>query len=258
MRKTIPGLKKMKGETPIVMVTAYDATMARLVDQAVDAILVGDSLGMVVQGRDSTLPVTLEEMVYHTGMVYRGSESAVIIADLPFLSFQPSVELAVLSAGKCLKEASAQAVKLEGGGPVLPQVRAITDYGIPVVAHLGLTPQGVNSFGGYGKQAKNEPAAGKLLEEAQALEEAGASLLVLENIPHDLAGRVTEALAIPTIGIGAGPSCDGQVQVFHDLLGLIPDFLPRHAKRYDETGKSIVDAIARYAQDVRQNKFVSE
>jgi 3-methyl-2-oxobutanoate hydroxymethyltransferase len=249
--------KKPKGE-PIVMVTAYDAAMARLVDEAVDSILVGDSLGMVVQGHDTTLPVTLDEIVYHTRMVMRGSRLAFVVADLPFLSYQASVEDAVRAGGRCLKEGGAQGVKLEGGAAFAPHVRALVTCGIPVVGHLGVTPQSIHALGGFGKQAKSEDGARRLMDDALALQEAGAAMIVLENIPHPLAAEVSARLAVPTIGIGAGGRCDGQVQVFHDLFGLIPEFTPRHAVRYGNCGEAIRAAIAEYAGDVRAKKFVSQ
>lgn len=257
MRKTITQLQKLKGQSPFVMVTAYDATMAMLVDPQVDAILIGDSLGMVVQGHDNTLPVTLDEIVYHTQMVCRGSREALIVADLPFMSFQASVEDALRSGGRLLKEGGAQAVKLEGGAESAPQVRALVAAGIPVIGHLGLTPQSINLFGGWGKQGKGDAAGKKLLEDAKALEAAGMAMVVLECIPHELAAQATEALRIPTIGIGAGPHCDAQVQVFHDLVGLIPGFKPRHAQRFAECGRDIQQAVAQYAGAVRAGTFIS-
>ena len=256
-RRSMTELMAQKGQKPIVMVTAYDAAGARLVDAAVDSILVGDSLGMVVQGHDTTIPVTLDEMVYHTRMVSRGSQHALVIADLPFATYNASVADAVHAASRCMKEGLCQAVKLEGGIPVAEHIRALTSYGVPVVGHVGLTPQHIHAFGGWGKRGKSDAAAKALMEDAKAVEEAGASLVVLENIPHDLAGEVTAALRIPTIGIGAGPKCDGQVQVFHDLFGLNPDFTPRHAKRYTECGKEIQDAVGRYAEEVLSGTFVS-
>lgn len=257
-RSTMPQLTALKGRKPIVMVTAYDAGMAKLVDEFVDFILIGDSLGMVVQGHDGTIPVTLEEMIYHTRMVARGSARSCLVADMPFLSYQASVEDAVRSAGRLLKEGYAQAVKLEGGLPVAPQVKAIVESGIPVVTHLGVTPQSINILGGYGKQGKTDNSARELLDAAKALDSAGMSMVVLENIPHDLAKQVTEAVAAPTIGIGAGPHCDGQVQVFHDLVGLYPDFKPRHAKRYFEGGDGIRQAMQDYAREVRSGEFMSK
>lgn len=254
---TMPQLVGLKGQTPIVMVTAYDASMAQLVDEFADAILVGDSLGMVVQGHTSTIPVTLDEIVYHTRMVARGSRHAHLVADLPFLSYHPSVPDAVRAAGRLLKEGGAHSVKLEGGRPVVPQVRAIVECGIPVVGHLGVTPQAIHALGGYGKQGKSEAGAQALMEHAQALDEAGISLLVLENVPHELAAEVTRTVRAATIGIGAGPHCDGQVQVFHDLMGLFPDFTPRHAKRFFEGGAGIRTAMESYAKEVRTGAFVS-
>jgi 3-methyl-2-oxobutanoate hydroxymethyltransferase len=254
----MPRLVALKGRTPIVMVTAYDASMARLVDEFADSILVGDSLGMVVQGQDSTIPVTLDEMVYHTRMVMRSARHALVVADLPFMSYQASVEDAVRAAGRLLKEGGAQAVKLEGGLPMVPQVRAIVDCGIPVVGHLGLTPQAIHALGSYGKQGKSKETAQALLESAQALDAAGISMLVLENIPHPLAAEVTRAIGACTIGIGAGPHCDGQVQVFHDVMGLIPEFTPRHAKRFFEGGTGIRAAMEAYAREVRDGTFLSE
>lgn len=258
MRCSITKLLAMKGQTPLVMVTAYDATMAKLVDEAVDCILVGDSLGMVVQGLDTTVPVTLEEILYHTRMVARGIKHAFLIADLPFLTYQVSDQDALRSAGRCLKEASAQAVKVEGGMAVLSQVHAMTAVGIPVVGHLGVTPQSIHALGGYGKRGRDEAEAARLIEESLALQEAGACMLVLENLPHELARTITARLRILTIGIGAGPHCDGQVQVFHDLMGLLPDFTPRHAKRYFEGGLGIQTAIRKFADDVRAGEFISK
>ena len=255
---TMPQLVALKSKTPIVMVTAYDATMAKLVDDYVDVILIGDSLGMVVQGHSSTIPVTLEEIIYHTRMVARVSRHACIVADMPFMSYQASVEDAVRSAGRLLKEGHAHAIKLEGGLPIVPQVRAIVNAGIPVVGHLGVTPQSIHALGGYGKQGKSDEGAKALLEAAQALDGAGCSMLVLENILHELAQQVTQAVRGCTIGIGAGPHCDGQVQVFHDLVGLFPDFTPRHAKRFFEGGAGMRTAMEAYAKEVRSGKFMSK
>ncbi|MCP4754391.1 MAG: 3-methyl-2-oxobutanoate hydroxymethyltransferase [Proteobacteria bacterium] len=257
-RISISDIRKKKKEIPVVMATAYDAWMAGIVDDAVDMILVGDSLGNVVQGHETTLPVTLEQIIYHTRMVMRGSSKAFVISDLPFLSYQSSVRDAVISAGRCLKEGLSQAVKLEGGKIVVPQIEAIVGSGVPVVGHVGLTPQSINLFGGHGKRAKTESAAETLMEDAKAIEEAGVSIIVLENIPHDLAGQVTETVGVPTVGIGAGPSCDGQVQVFHDLFGLFPDFSPRHAVKYLDCGLDMKAAIVKYAEDVRSGKLISK
>lgn len=258
MRQSIPSLVKKKGESKIVVVTAYDACSAALVDGIVDVILVGDSLGMVVQGEESTIPVTLDEMIYHAKMVVRGSEKATIIVDLPFMSYQISVADALRSSGRCLKEAGAQAVKLEGGSLVVPHIKAIVGAGIPVVGHLGLTPQSIHIFGGYGKQGKSKQAADKLMKDALAIQDAGVCMIVLENIPHELAEKVSKKLEIPTIGIGAGGGCDGQVQVFHDLFGLHPEFTPRHAVKYAQCGLEIREAIQKYTDDVRSGGFISK
>ncbi|MDT8447895.1 MAG: 3-methyl-2-oxobutanoate hydroxymethyltransferase [bacterium] len=257
-RKTIPQLRALKGQTPIVVATAYDATLARLVDAAVDAILVGDSLGMVVAGLESTLKVSLDQMVYHCSMVARGSKLAALIGDLPFLSYQLNPEQALVSAGRLVVEGGMMAVKLEGGSEYVPQIRKIVAAGIPVVGHLGMQPQWLNAYGGYGKQAKDEAGAQLLLQDALALEAAGVSLLVLENIPHKLAKEVTAKLSIPTIGIGAGPDTDGQVQVWHDLMGMDPDFAPRHAVPFRALGKEVMEAAAEYAAAVRSGQFNSK
>jgi len=248
----------LKNMQKLAMVTAYDAWMATMADEAVDIILVGDSLGMVVQGQSSTLPVTLDEMIYHTKMVSRASSNAFLVMDLPFLSYQTSVKDALRNAGRCLKETMAQMVKLEGGTRVLPQIKALSDSGIPIMGHLGLTPQSIHSIGSYVKQAKTKKEADLLINEALQVEKAGASMIVLENIPHDLAKIVTNELKIQTIGIGAGPSCDGQVQVFHDLLGLYPNFSPRHAVNFLKLGKKIQKAIRQYAEKVRMDELISE
>ncbi len=258
MRTTVTRLREMKGTRPIVMITAYDAWMASVVDDAVDAILVGDSLGIVVQGHDSTLPVTLDEIIYHCRAVARGSRKALVIADLPFLSYQASVEDAIRSGGRCLKEGGAQAVKLEGGRAVLPQVKALVEQGIPVAGHLGLTPQSIHLLGGFDEQGASDEAAREIRESAQALEEAGIFLLVLEAVPDALARSVTGSVRVPTIGIGAGPDCDGQVQIFHDLFGLGPTLAARFARRYFDAGTGMREAVMRYAEDVRQGKLAKE
>lgn len=240
------------------MATAYDNWTAEIVDHAVDAILVGDSLGNVVQGHETTLPVKLKDIIYHTQLVMRGARQAIVISDLPFLSYQPSVRDAVISAGRCLKEGLSQAVKLEGGKEVVPQIEAIVACGIPVVGHVGLTPQSINILGGHGKQAKTSSAADQMMNDVKAIEEAGVSMIVLENIPHQLAGQITKKSKVPTIGIGAGPDCDGQVQVFHDLFGLYPDFSPRHAVKYTDCGHDMIAGIKKYAEDVRSGKLISK
>ena len=257
---TTTALRALKqSRRPIVMVTAYDTPSARIVDEAgVDAILVGDSLGMTVLGFSSTLPVTLDDMVRHTAAVVRGAKHALVVADMPFLTFQVNAEEALRNAGRLIAEAGAAAVKVEGGVAVAPTVRRLVESGIPVMGHVGLTPQSVNVFGGYKVQAKESAAALQLLEDCRALEDAGAFAVVLECIPAELAALVSSELGIPTIGIGAGAGCDGQVQVFHDLLGLGGDFTPRHARRYAEIGQAIREAVEAYADDVRDGSFPSD
>jgi 3-methyl-2-oxobutanoate hydroxymethyltransferase len=243
----------------IVMITAYDTAAARLVDDAgVDAILVGDSLGMTVLGFDSTLPVTLDDMVRHTAAVRRGAKRALVIADMPFMSFQVSPEDALRSAGRLMAEGGAGAVKLEGGVAVADTVRRIVTAGIPVMGHVGLTPQSVHQLGGYKVQAKEAASAAALLDDCRALQDAGAFAVVLECVPAELAAIASAELEIPTIGIGAGAGCDGEVQVYHDLLGLGGDFTPRHAKRYAEMGAAVREAVATYADEVRSGTFPGE
>ncbi|HEX9092558.1 MAG TPA: 3-methyl-2-oxobutanoate hydroxymethyltransferase [Coriobacteriia bacterium] len=243
----------------IVMVTAYDTPSARLVDEAgVDSILVGDSLGMTVLGFDSTLPVTLDDMVRHTAAVARGAKRALVVADMPFMSFQVSPEEALRNAGRLMAEGAAGVVKLEGGAAVAETVARITAAGIPVMGHVGLTPQSVHQLGGYKVQAKEAAAALALLEDCRALQDAGAFAVVLECIPAELAAVASGELTIPTIGIGAGAGCDGEVQVFHDLLGLGGEFVPRHAGRYADLGQEIRSAVSKYAEDVRAGTFPGE
>ncbi|MCE5191986.1 MAG: 3-methyl-2-oxobutanoate hydroxymethyltransferase [Actinomycetia bacterium] len=258
-RVTTATLREMKSAgDPIVMVTAYDASSARLAEEAgVDSILVGDSLGMVVLGHDSTLPVTLDDMLRHTAAVVRGTSRALIVADMPFLTFQVSPEEAIRNAGRLLAEAGATAVKLEGGVSIARTVERMVAAGIPVMGHLGLTPQSVNVFGGFKVQGRQRASAIALVQDALALEAAGAFALVLELVPAELAAMVSEELSIPTIGIGAGDGCDGQVQVFHDLLGL-GTFKPKHAKRYADVGDAIRTAIGHYAAEVRSGAFPAE
>lgn len=258
-RVTTTGLVAMKaaGE-PIVMITAYDASAARLMEAAgVDVVLVGDSLGMTVLGYDSTLPVTMDDMLRATAAVSRATSRVLVVADMPFMSYQPSVEDAVRNAGRFLAEAGAHAVKLEGGVAVAELVGIMTDAGIPVMGHVGLTPQSVNVFGGYKLQGRDTESAVRLVEDCLALEAAGAFAVVLELVPAELAALVSEELTIPTIGIGAGAGCDGQVQVYHDLLGL-GTFTPKHAKRYAEVGAAITKAVTAYAADVRAGVFPGE
>jgi 3-methyl-2-oxobutanoate hydroxymethyltransferase len=246
--------KKAEG-VPVVVVTAYDAGGARLVERAgVDAILVGDSLGMTVLGHDDTLRVTMDDMVRHTAAVSRGASRAMVIGDMPFMSFQVSPEAALANAGRLVVEGGATAVKLEGGQRVAETARRIVEAGIPVMGHVGLTPQSVRAFGGYSTQAKETGPAIELVEDCIALEQAGVFAIVLECIPAELAARVTALLEVSTIGIGAGAGCDGQVQVFHDVLGL-GEFVPRHARVYAELGEAVVDAVGHYAADVRAGGF---
>ena len=247
--------RKRQGEK-IVMLTAYDATMARLLDRAgVDALLVGDSLGTVILGLDTTLPVTLDAVVHHTRAVVRGTERAFVIADMPFLTFQISVAESVRNAGRLLQEGGAAAVKLEGGRPVADVVKRLVDVGIPVMGHLGLQPQSVHQAGGYVKQATQPAAVDALMIDALALQDAGAFSIVLESIPADVAGTVTRELAIPTIGIGAGPDCDGQILVSYDMLGLFDRFVPPFVHQYAKLGDAIEAATREYASDVRAGRY---
>jgi 3-methyl-2-oxobutanoate hydroxymethyltransferase len=250
--------KKAEGKK-ITMLTAYDYPMAQIVDQAgIDMILVGDSLGMVVQGVSSTLPVTMDEMIYHTKMVARAASSAMVVGDMPFLSYQTHKAEAVRNAGRFLKEAGAEAVKLEGGTQMAEAIRAIVNAGIPVVAHIGLTPQYVHALGGFKVQGKDEAAREKVLADARAVEEAGAFSVVLEAIPAPLAKEIHGILHIPTIGIGAGPDCDGQVLVIHDLLGLFDRFTPKFVKKYANLKDIALKAVKEYKQEVETGKFPSE
>ena len=257
MRTTITQLKQMKerGER-IAMVTAYDYPTARFLDEAgVPVILVGDSLGMVVLGYDSTLPVTMEIMLHHTRAVVRGCQHALVVADMPFMSYQADPVEAMRNAARFLQDAGAQAVKLEGGITVAPTVRRLVDAGIPVMGHIGLTPQSVHQMGGYKVQGREAAAAARLLHDAQALDEAGVFSIVVEGVPAPLSHVITERVSVPTIGIGAGVHCDGQVQVFHDMMGFYPDFLPKHAKRYATIGETIKEAAGRYIDEVKTGAF---
>ena len=259
-RVTVTNIQEMKrnGER-IPMITAYDYPTARLVDEAgIPMILVGDSLGMAVLGYDSTLPVTMEDMLHHIKAVVRGAQRALIVGDMPFMSYQSDVPTAIRNAGRLLQEGGAHAVKLEGGETVAETVRRIVECGIPVMGHIGLTPQSVNQLGGYKVQGKTPKAAAQLLRDAQALKEAGAFSVVLETVPAPLGRLISQRLSIPTIGIGAGVHCDGQVQVVHDMLGLFTDFLPKHAKRYALLAEATSEALGRYAQEVREGVFPTE
>ena len=257
---TIPELLKKKSEgRKITMLTAYDYPFARMVDEAgIDMVLVGDSLSMVVQGRENTLSVTMDEMIYHTRMVKRGASGALLVGDMPYLSYQVSTEEAVRNAGRFIKEGGAHAVKIEGGSEAVSAVRAMTRAEIPVMAHIGLTPHAILRMGGWRLQGRSEEAAGRLLEDALALEEAGAFAVVIEAVPAELAGRITERLGIPTIGIGAGPKVDGQVLVLHDVLGLFERFRPRFARRYADLREEGLRAIRAFREDVEQGRFPSE
>ena len=250
---------KKKRHEPIVMMTCYDYPSARLLEEAgVDILFIGDTLGMVVLGYDSTIPVTMEEMLHHTKAVVRGASCAHVLADMPFMSYQTSREDALRNAGRLLKEGGAQSVKLEGGIHVADTVRFIVDAGIPVMGHIGLTPQSINQLGGYKVQGKTPEAAVRMINDAESLEQAGAYAIVLECVPAQLAATITARMTIPTIGIGAGPHCDGQVQVFHDLLGLFDDFVPKHAKRYAALGPQITEAVRAYATEVQERRFPTE
>jgi 3-methyl-2-oxobutanoate hydroxymethyltransferase len=252
-------LKKKVERKKITMLTAYDYPFAKIVDEAgIDAIIVGDSVGMVVQGLENTLPVTMDEMIYHTNIVSRAVKNAMVIGDLPFMSYQASVEEAVRNAGKFLKDAGASAVKIEGGAEVAQHIRAMTKSDIPVMAHIGLTPQSIHRMGGYKIQGKTEESAKRLLEEAHIAEDAGAFSLLLEAMPMGLAKKITEELSIPTIGIGAGPYCDGQVLVLHDVIGLFERFLPKFAKRYVNLKDEALNAIITYKEEVEKGIFPSE
>jgi 3-methyl-2-oxobutanoate hydroxymethyltransferase len=249
---------KARGER-CAWLTAYDVAFARLlVAGGVDGILVGDSVGQVVAGLSTTLPVTLEDMIYHTRAVARGAPGVLVVVDLPFLSYQPSARDAVLSAGRVLKETEAGGVKLEGGRELAATIRRLTRSGIPVMGHLGLLPQSVRALGGYPLRGTEEGAASALLEDARRLQDAGCFAIVLEKIPAQLARSVSASLEIPTIGIGAGPACDGQILVLHDVLGLTEDFRPRFVRRYAELGSETVRAVEAYVRDVKAGAFPSE
>ena len=260
MRVTINQIKEMKpkGEK-IVMLTAYDYSTAQLIDGAgIPLILVGDSLGMVVLGYESTIPVTMDEMLHHTKAVVRGTKQAMVIGDMPFMTYHVSIEDALRNAARFIQEAGAQAVKLEGGVAVAEKVKRIVECGIPVMGHIGLTPQSIHQFGGFKMQGKTPEAAARLLEDAKALEQAGAFAIVLETIPSDLGRLITDKVSIPTIGIGAGPDCDGQVQVINDILGSFADFVPKHAKQYVKLTDIISKAVTQYRDEVKDGRFPAE
>lgn len=253
---TVPSVRARKGAERLVMVTAYDFTMARLVDAtSVDMVLVGDSLGMVMQGQTTTLPVRMDDMVYHTRCVQRGLTQALLVADLPFMSYQVSVEQAVASAGRLVQEGGAEAVKLEGGEDYAEHVRRIVGAGIPVVGHVGLMPQSVHALGGFRMQGRGEDAGERIVRDALAIQEAGAFCVVLESVPPDVAARVTAELRVPTVGIGAGVACDGQVLVGQDLLGMGRGRSPKFVKAYASLGAQAIEAMESYAAEVRNGAF---
>ncbi len=257
---TVPEIIKMKqrGEK-ITCLTAYDYSFARILDEAgVDILLVGDSVGCVVQGQANTLPVTLDEMIYHTRAVVRGRKRALVVGDMPFLSFQVSKERAVQNAGRFLQEAGAEGVKLEGGVAMRETIEAIVGAGIPVMGHVGLTPQSVHHFGGYKIQGKEKERRKMIISDALAVETAGGFAIVLEGMPMDLAKEITDRLTIPTIGIGAGANCDGQVLVIHDMLGLFNDFTPKFVKRYADVKGVMTSAVKSFITEVREQKFPSK
>ena len=260
MKNTIITFKQSKQQgRKISMLTAYDYSTAKLMDEAgINAILVGDSLGNVVLGYEDTLSVTMEDMIHHGVAVARGAKNAMVVVDMPFMSYQTSVYDAVVNAGRLIKEGRASAVKLEGGKEVCPQVKAVTEAGIPVMGHLGLTPQSINALGGHRVQGKTQQAAQKLLDDARALQEAGAFAVVLECVPEKLADKVTKELEIPTIGIGAGSGCDGQVLVYQDMLGMFSDFTPKFVKKFANVGQVMKEAFKSYIDEMQQGSFPSQ
>ena len=260
MKNTVQTFKEAKNNhTKLAMLTAYDYSTAKLQDEAgIHGILVGDSLGNVILGYEDTISVTIEDMIHHGAAVARGAKNALVVVDMPFMSYQTSVYDAVVNAGRLMKEGRANAVKLEGGVSVCPQIKAITDAGIPVMAHLGLTPQSINAFGGFKVQGKNEAAARKLIDDAKAVEEAGAFALVLECVPAKLAKIISEQLTIPTIGIGAGAGCDGQILVYQDMLGMFSDYTPKFVKRFAEVGSVMKEAFANYIKEVQAETYPAE
>lgn len=260
MKNTIITFKQSKQQgRKISMLTAYDYSTAKLMDEAgINAILVGDSLGNVVLGYEDTLSVTMEDMIHHGAAVARGAKNAMVVVDMPFMSYQTSVYDAVVNAGRLMKEGRASAVKLEGGKEICPQVKAVTEAGIPVMGHLGLTPQSINALGGHRVQGKTQQAAQKLLDDARALQEAGAFAVVLECVPEKLADKVTKELEIPTIGIGAGSGCDGQVLVYQDMLGMFSDFTPKFVKKFANVGQVMKEAFKSYIDEMQKGSFPSQ
>ena len=260
MKNTVQTFKEAKNNhTKLAMLTAYDYSTAKLQDEAgIHGILVGDSLGNVILGYEDTISVTMEDMIHHGAAVARGAKNALVVVDMPFMSYQTSVYDAVVNAGRLMKEGLENAVILEGGVSVCPQINANTDAGIPVMAHLGLTPQSINAFGGFKVQGKNEAAARKLIDDAKAVEEAGAFALVLECVPAKLAKIISEQLTIPTIGIGAGAGCDGQILVYQDMLGMFSDYTPKFVKRFAEVGSVMREAFANYIKEVQAETYPAE
>lgn len=257
MKNTVTTFKDAKKQgKKLTMLTAYDYSTAKLFDEAgVDSMLVGDSLGMTMLGYDSTLPVTMKDMIHHTKAVVRGAKNALVVGDMPYMSYHLSVQQAVENAGRFIKEAGAQAVKLEGGAAFCPEIEAMTRASIPVVGHLGLTPQSINAFGGFKVQGKSEEAARKIIEDAQALEAAGAFAIVLECVPAKLAEIITAKVAVPTIGIGAGAGCDGQVLVYQDMLGMYDNFTPKFVRKFAEVGTLIKQGVQEYCAAVQDSSF---
>lgn len=257
MKNTVTTFKDAKKQgKKLTMLTAYDYSTAKLFDEAgVDSMLVGDSLGMTMLGYDSTLPVTMEDMIHHTKAVVRGAKNALVVGDMPYMSYHLSVQQAVENAGRFIKEAGAQAVKLEGGAAFCPEIEAMTRASIPVVGHLGLTPQSINAFGGFKVQGKSEEAARKIIEDAQALEAAGAFAIVLECVPAKLAEIITANVAVPTIGIGAGAGCDGQVLVYQDMLGMYDNFTPKFVRKFAEVGAMMKQGVQEYCAAVQDSSF---
>ncbi len=260
MKNTVATARQQKKDgDKITMLTAYDYSTAKLMDEAgINMLLVGDSLGMVMLGYEDTLSVTMEDMIHHTAAVARGAKNALVVGDMPFMSYQASVYDAVVNAGRLMKEGRCNAVKLEGGAAVCPQIKAITEASIPVMAHIGLTPQSVNAFGGFKVQGKSEEAARRILEEAKAVEEAGAFAVVLECVPAKLAELITKTVNIPTIGIGAGAGCDGQVLVYQDMLALFSDFKPKFVKHFADVGSVMREGFKAYIEEVKAGTFPAE